>query len=115
MIQKRLLAVGMVLIVVPIPGCFNRQRFDAAEWKKDPGSRYRMLDNLIESRYLMGMTKSEVISSLDTVDVKQYNYQDDTWMYIIMKPAWIPATDSPVEVMDIYFKENKVDTVIKRD
>lgn len=74
-----------------------------------------MLDDLIENKYLIGMTKDEVISSLDTTAIKQYNYQDNIWMYIIDKPAWTPATDLPVEVIDITFKKNKVATVMRRE
>lgn len=74
-----------------------------------------MLNNLIEGKSLIGMSKDEVIRHLDTTDIKQFKYEDDLWMYLFSKPGWIPATNSPVEVVDIIFKKNKVVSVTKRE
>ena len=73
-----------------------------------------MLNDLIESEILINKSKEEVIALLDTTGIKQYNYSDSIWMFIISKPQPTLATESPMVILDVTFHSNNVITAEKR-
>jgi hypothetical protein len=96
-----ILTISIVLI-----GCRNKS-FDSDTWKENHKEQFWMLSNLVESEILIGKSKDEVVGLLDTVDIKQFRHSDENWMFIIGKPGTLP-TQSPVEVLDLTFKEDMV-------
>jgi hypothetical protein len=94
--------------------CSSTEQFDRQVWQSAPDHRYYMIDDLISGKRLVGMSKAEVIHALDTTDIKQFSLPGNCWMYIIGKPGWVPATDSPVIVFDVTFRNGRVVTVEKR-
>lgn len=45
-------------------GYSESKKFDSAQWKSNVESRYRMVENIIDSKLLLGMNKEEVIELL---------------------------------------------------
>ena len=94
--------------------CSDKQ-FDSGKWKAKPDEQYYMLNDIIENRRFLGKTKTEIIDLLDTTEIKQFKYSDNSWMFIIVIPHPTPAQKRGVEVMDIVFENEKVKTVSLRE
>lgn len=88
-------------------GCTDK-KFNSERWKTNKGEQFYMLNDIVENKILLGKTKSEIINLLDTVDIKQFNYLDNSWMFIVSIPYSVPATENPTKVMDIEFNNDKV-------
>ena len=95
------------MIINPVEKNVNNK----IEWKKE---NKQTLNNIISSKILIGKTKKDVINILDTINFKQFNYEDDEWMLIQNKTYKELSTKSPIEVFDIIFENNKVVKIIKR-
>lgn len=93
----------------------DEQNFDSTLWHRDENKRYSMLNNLIEKEKLIGKSKIEVISLLDTTACKQFVYSNDSWYYIISKPGFTFITDIPTTWLTVSFKDDKVIKVEKDD
>lgn len=104
----------LLTLVILFIGCTNN-KFDTNKWKTNKNEQYYMLKDLIESNRLLGKTKNEVISLLDTTEIKQFNYSDNYWMFVISNPNKSSATKNNVEVMDINFEKNNVCNVSLRN
>tara|TARA_B110000967_G_C18730402_1_gene482300 strand:- start:562 stop:894 length:333 start_codon:yes stop_codon:yes gene_type:complete len=103
----------LLIFSLTLVGCRHKS-FDSDEWKKNKDSQYWMLDDLVESEILIGKNKNQVIELLDTVNIKQYSYSNNYWMFIILKPQPSPAKQSPAEALDLSFENNKIIEVEKR-
>jgi hypothetical protein len=89
--------------------CRNKQ-FNAEKWKTEKDEQFYMLEDIVKNKRFLGKTKNEIIKLLDTTSIKQFKYSDNSWMFIILIPN-ARATQSPVEVMYIDFKNDKVNNV----
>ncbi len=87
-------------------GCSDKE-FNSEKWKTNKDEQFYMLNDIVENKILTGKTKNEIIEMLDTVDIKQFNYSDNSWMFIFSIPNSL-ATGKAVEVMDIEFEKDKV-------
>ena len=105
--------INLLIFSLMLAGC-RQKSFDSLEWKENKESQYWMLNDLVESEILLGKDKKQVIELLDTVDIKQYNYSDNYWMFVVLKPQPIPATQSPVEILDLTFNNDTIIEVEKR-
>lgn len=105
----------LFLISISFSSCFLMdKKFNSETWKTKEDEKIYMLNDIVENKRLLGKTKNEIIDLLDTIDIKQFKYSDKYWMYIIPIPYFVPATKTPVEVMDIEFENEKVKNVTKR-
>ena len=78
--------------------------FDKQKWKTNIENRYELSDDIIDSQFLIGKTKSEVKQLLGEPDGWS---QDDNWSYYLgYKPGIIGSIDP--DYLDIEFKNNKV-------
>ena len=100
--------MGLLLLF----GCSDRE-FNSEKWKTNKDDQYYMLSDLIENKTLLGKTKTEVIGLLDTMDIKQFNYSDNSWMFLISIPN-SRATGKAVEIIDIDFENENVKQVTLR-
>lgn len=87
--KERLLKVAIVLIAAffiskALILLFDKN-FDSTNWKNLPQERYKMLDDILENKYLMGKTKQDVISILGTPD-KKFISEDDFYIYNLGNP-----------------------------
>ncbi len=112
--QLALFLFATAALILLITVCSSKEPFDQEVWRLAPDHRYYMIDDLIHKKLLVGMDKAEVIRVLDTADVKQFSLSSNCWMYVLSKPGWVPATDSPVVVFDVTFNNGRVEKVEKR-
>lgn len=104
--KKWILLTPFVLF---LSSCLNK-RFDSVKWKTEEKEQYYMLKDIVENERLLGKSKHEIIEMLDTTNIKQFKYSDDSWMYIILIPN-AKATQSPVKNMYIEFENEKVKAI----
>jgi hypothetical protein len=69
-----------------------------------------MINDIVKNNRLIGKSKKNIIELLDTKNIKKYNYSDNSWMFIVSIPN-AKATQSPIEVMYVNFKNDKVESV----
>lgn len=105
--------ITLLIVWFTIIGC-RQKSFDSNKWKDNNELQYWMLDDLIGSEILIGKSKNEIIDLLDTLNIKNYNYFNDDWMFIILKPQPSSGTQSPVEVLDLTFENDTTIKVEKR-
>lgn len=84
--------------------------FDKEKWLANKEKRYEFSQDIIDSKMLIGKTKSEVLQILgDKID----NEQNDNWSYDLgFKPGF--ANIDP-DVLDIEFKKGKVVDVVQHE
>jgi hypothetical protein len=105
--------VGILLLgLLFLFGCSDK-KFDSNKWKTHKEEQFYMLNDLVNNKRLLGKTKIEIIELLDTTNIKQYNYLDSSWMFIIIVPNSL-AIGKAVEVMDIKFENINVKNVTIR-
>ena len=104
----------LLILVLLFTGCTNK-KFDPNKWKTNKNEQYYMLKDLVENNILLGLNKDEVISLLDTTEIKQFNYFENNWMFVISNPNTTAVTKNNVEIMDINFKKNNVCNVSLRN
>ena len=84
------------------------ERFDSDDWKNRPGSRYKMVDDLIESRLLIGTSKTKVLQVLGEPETKS-NTTYDYFLYELGKgPSFF---ESKKEQLLVEFRSNRVEKV----
>ena len=101
------------LFLLFLLGCSDK-KFNPEKWKTNQDEKFYMLNDIVENKRLLGKTKNEVVELLDTVDIKEFNYSNNSWMYILSIPHFVLATKTPVEVMDIEFDNDNVKQVTIR-
>ena len=105
-----LLYIGIFLIIFYIITYYPIYEFDQAKWSSNIEKRYEMSKNLIESRILIGKTKSEIKQLLGDSNVP---YENNNWNYYLgMKPDIIRIDP---DILEIEFKDGKVVKVWQRN
>jgi len=84
------------------------ERFTIENWKSNYTTRYKMVDDLIESQFLIGKPKSEVFEILGQPD-SQSNAKKDAFIYDIGDPP--SFFSSQKEYLLIIFKNEQVEEV----
>lgn len=85
--------------------CNQEQKFDKEIWKNEPEQRYKQVDDLINSKILLGKSKQE-IKVLLTNDCKYCDETSDSWMYYLGEGH--DDKDFKWEVLDVEFKNEIV-------
>ncbi len=84
------------------------ERFTTENWKSNHTTRYKMVDDLIESQLLIGKTSEEVIEILGHPSTTRYK-KSELFVYNIGKePSFFEAQPDRLVVI---FVNNKVDLV----
>jgi|GEM_PF-797509 len=104
--MKNIIGIFLIALIF-FTGCSDRD-FNSDIWKTNKDQRFYMLNDIVKNKILIGKTKQEIIELLDTVDIKRFNYTDNSWMYIVSIPYLVPVPQQPIKVMDIEFENNKV-------
>lgn len=104
--------IGIFIMLIILFRCSDK-KFDSNKWKTKKGKQFYMVNDLVESKRLLGKTKNEIIELLDTADIKQFKYSHSSWMFIISIPNSL-ATGKSVKVMDIDFENDNVKQVTIR-
>jgi len=93
----------------------HHKQFDSSEWNEKPGLRYEMIDNMIETDFLIGKSKEDIAKILGKVQWLSWNeaakdFDPNVWNYGL---GLIPGAFQDIkEDVEITFKSNKV-TLVK--
>ena len=85
--------------------CVQDQKFDKEIWENEPEQRYKQVNDLINSKILLGKSKQEVRVLL-TNDCKYCDDTNNSWMYYLGEGN--DNKDFRWEVLDVEFKNDKV-------
>ena len=89
----------------------HHKQFNSAEWNEKPGLRYEMIDNMIETNFLIGQSKEDIAKLLGKTQWLSWNdatkdFDTDVWNYGL---GLIPGAFEDIkEDVEITFKNNKV-------
>ena len=92
----------------------HQKQFNSEAWKTEPGLRYEMIDNMIETDFLIGKDQKEVQQILGNVqwlswDDANNNFDANAWNYGLgLIPGAFSKTKEDVEIV---FKKNTVNKV----
>ena len=92
----------------------HEKQFNSEAWTEKPGLRYEMIDNMIETDFLTGKSKKDVINLLGEVEWLSWNYKSNdfdsnAWNYGL---GLIPGAFKDIkEDVQISFKNQKVSNV----
>lgn len=103
LIVSPLVYIGIIMIWILSTCYYPKKEFNKEEWKTNIEERYKMTENIIDSRILIGKTKEEVIELLGTDNIKSGK---DHILYSIGFVPGIANIDP--DVLDIYFKNGRV-------
>ena len=93
----------------------HQKEFNAENWAEKPGLRYEMIDNMIETDFLLSKTQDEVNQLLGKAqwlswDDAKKDYNPNVWNYGV---GVIPGVFKSIkEDVEITFKKGKVSRVI---
>ena len=107
--SKTVIAYSFLFLTLFTYSC-NQRNFDPEKWRADEKSQYYMLDDIYKRSLLIGSSKDNLIELLGTDNIKSFNKETNVWMFIISKPFPTYVSDTPVEIMDVFFR---ADTVFK--
>ncbi len=103
LIATPLIYIGIIMLWLFNMSYHPTHEFDKEKWFADKETRYELSENIIESKILIGKTKSEVRQILG---VENNLDQSDYWSYYLgFRPGF--ANIDP-DVLDIEFKNGKV-------
>jgi len=64
---------------------FFEERFDSENWKTQHSKRYKMANDIVEEKLLLGKTKDDLIQLLGKPDFSEFN-NDNTFIYHLGTP-----------------------------
>lgn len=101
-----LLYVGLILIWIFTVSYYPSNKFDKLQWDTNTEERYKMSEDIIESKMLLGKTKPEIVTLLGD---EYYSYSENHIAYTL---GFVPGliTIDP-DVLDIYFENGVVTKV----
>ena len=95
---------GFLLIWLWFLSYYPKEDFDQTKWKEQPGQRYQLVDDLIDSEKLIGKSKSEVVDLLG--QRHHIDYDENHWFYHI---GFVPGQGIAASpFLEIYFKKEAV-------
>lgn len=90
------------------------ERFDKERWRSEPSTRYKMVDDVIESQLLMEKTKDEVIVLLGKPNSSS-NIEKDLFLYRLgQQPSFFEAKREQLLIVFEYQKVIKV-TIVQEE
>ncbi len=82
-----------------------KEKFDEIKWKSSVNERYKMIDDLIESKYIIGKNKEEIIGVFDSPKEKIIEEEENVWIYELIGRSW---ADFRITTLKIHFKDSIV-------
>ena len=103
LILSPLLYFGLILIWVFSISYYPKSDFNQKKWKENTEERYKMSNDIIKSKILIGKTYSETIELLGS---DFYVYSENHIAYYL---GFVPGLfNIDPDVLDIFFKNGKV-------
>lgn len=104
----------LILFLVLMSSCkfVYKRPFNKEEWNENPKERYKMVDDLVKSKILIGKNKKEIKEVLSS-DCKYCDKNSNYWMYYLGEG--FNKKDFKWKVLDIEFKNEKVINITVRE
>ncbi len=98
--------IGLIYLWIFSISYYPTNDFDKQTWKSNPEERYKMSEDIIESKILIGKTKQEIVELLGN---DFYSYSENHIAYGV---GFVPGLfNIDPDVLDIYFENGKVTKV----
>ena len=98
--------IGLIYLWIFSISCYPTNDFDKQTWESNPEERYKMSEDIIESKMLIGKTKQEIVELLGN---DFYSYSENHIAYGL---GFVPGLfNIDPDVLDIYFENGKVTKV----
>jgi len=98
-----ILYVGLIYLWFFSVSYYPTKDFNKQEWESNPQERYKMSENIIDSKILIGKTKKEIVKLLGN---DYYSYTENHIAYGL---GFVPGLfNIDPDVLDIYFENEKV-------
>jgi hypothetical protein len=98
--------IGLIYLWIFSISYYPTNDFDKQTWESNPEERYKMSEDIIESKMLIGKTKQEIVELLGN---DFYSYSENHIAYGL---GFIPGLfNIDPDVLDIYFENGKVTKV----
>lgn len=102
-ILSPLIYLGIIYMMLFTISYYPSNDFDKIKWDTNKAERYKMSEDIIESKILIGKTKTEIIQLLGN-DFYSYNNN-----HIAYELGFVPGLfNIDIDVLDIYFENEKV-------
>lgn len=94
-----LLIVKIVFsMLIDIP----KEKFDEFKWKSNVSERYKMIDDLMESKYIINKDSEKIIEVFGEPKEKIIEEENNIWTYELIERSW---ADFKITTLKIYFKD----------
>lgn len=98
--------IGLIYLWIFSISYYPTNDFDKQTWESIPEERYKMSEDIIESKMLIGKTKQEIVELLGN---DFYSYSENHIAYGL---GFVPGLfNIDPDVLDIYFENGKVTKV----
>ena len=98
--------IGLIYLWIFSISYYPTNDFDKQTWESNPEERYKMSEDIIESKMLIGKTKQEIVELLGN---DFYSYSENHIAYGV---GFVPGLfNIDPDVLDIYFENGKVTKV----
>ena len=98
--------IGLIYLWIFSISYYPTNDFDKQTWESNPEERYKMSEDIIESKMLIGKTKQEIVELLGN---DFYSYSEN---HIAYRLGFVPGLfNIDPDVLDIYFENGKVTKV----
>ncbi|MCK8479255.1 hypothetical protein [Psychroserpens algicola] len=109
--DKVLMFFFVAFVVTSSLTWYFEERFDEGLWHSNPAKRYKLADDIIDNKLLIGKTKEEIISLLGEPEI----FTEDSKNYIIYKMGKSPSfKDHLGDRLIIFFDNNSVHQVLHK-
>lgn len=99
-----LLCVAIPYLALALYLYYPHRDFNKADWTNKQGKRYELVEDLVASQKVVGLTEQEVVALLGAPDMK--SKIDATWEYYLgMTPKLIPIDG---DALSLQFSNGKV-------
>ena len=106
LILSPIIYAGVIYLWMFSVSYYPSNDFNKQKWEANTEERYKMSENIIESKMLIGKTKEEIT---DLLGQDFYSYDEK---HIAFELGFVPGLfNIDIDVLDIYFENGKVTKV----
>ncbi len=92
------LAIKLILnTLISVP----KEKFNETTWKSNINERHKMIDDLIESKYIINKYKDKIIKVFG--EPKDKIIEENIWVYELVGRSW---SDFKITTLKIHFKDS---------
>lgn len=92
------LAIKLILnTLISVP----KEKFNETTWKSNINERHKMIDDLIESKYIINKDKDKIIKVFG--EPKDKIIEENIWVYELVGRSW---SDFKITTLKIHFKDS---------